>query len=341
MHFAARAFQLAKDPDQPAENQDHWAADPERGIAVIADGVSSALFSGPWARILFEAVRAVPPNTERPEEFAVWLGARRETWDQSIDKTGLAWFQKAKLPLGAFSTLLWVEVQPRAKAEPGQFGARQFDLRSIGDSCFFHVRHGEMLRSFPIEDAAALQTDPLALGSVDLKRDDLIRFDRAEGLCYEDDLLVLATDAVAEWVLREDRPVVMDCFHRWWDFDEPAWRDEIEHLRAEGRMRYDDATLVLLRISAAAQAHPVCGETQPRSARQPQDSPDGPPSSAPGEPRLLDRLRAASEAVSAHGAPLIGRVRDWWSQHRKSPSGRSLAPSAPPDEPRGQGHPPR
>jgi serine/threonine protein phosphatase PrpC len=303
MHFAARVFQLAKDPEHPSENQDAWGIDPERGVAVVADGVSSAIFSGPWASILAEAVLAEAPDVDDAERFAAWLRARRDAWSERIDVTGLAWFQKAKLPLGAFSTLLWVELRPCDAEEAGAFGARKLVVRSIGDSCFFHVRHGELLRVFPVEKAAQLEADPLVLGSVDLKRDGLLRFDRIEALCADDDLLVLCTDAVAEWALREMEAGRAVDWRRFWDYDHPAWTGEVSRLRQSGQMRYDDATLVLLWVGleeAEVRLPPPLPEPARAAAR-----PSPPPAA-----ELAAKLKAVSRQVSEGVEQAAGRLRE-------------------------------
>lgn len=250
MQFAVRAFQLAKDPQHPSQNEDAWGAEPKRGVAVVADGVASAIFSGRWAGLLSEAVLADPPDPGDPAAFACWLTARRAAWAASIDTSGLAWFQKAKLPLGAFSTLLWVQVWPVPEAEqvPGCFGARRLRAFAVGDSCLFHVRHGELLRCFPVQSVEQFESDPIVLGSVDLKRDQLVSFSRLEEYCYADDLLVLCTDAVAEWALRRHQSGTAPDWMRYWYMTCEQWQAELDQLRAEGQMRYDDATLVLLHI---------------------------------------------------------------------------------------------
>ncbi len=62
MLFDHRVFTLPKDPGHPTEFQDAFGLDAARGVAVVADGVTSALFSGQWAGLLAEAVTAAPPN---------------------------------------------------------------------------------------------------------------------------------------------------------------------------------------------------------------------------------------------------------------------------------------
>jgi serine/threonine protein phosphatase PrpC len=249
MPFQSRVFTFAKDAEHPEQFQDAYALDPQRGIAVVADGVASAIFSRQWAAILTEATLADPPDPNHPQSFADWLRRQRQAWSQQIDTGGLAWFQKAKLPLGAFSTLLWIRLVPPAEQQPGTFGAYRLQSFAIGDSCLFHVRHGQLLRTFPIQQAAELEADPLVLGSVDLNRDGLMRFAALDELCYPDDLLVLCTDAIAQWALRLRESGEWPAWDKYWALTRQEWEDEIVRLRQQQQMRYDDATLVLLRVT--------------------------------------------------------------------------------------------
>lgn len=198
MRFDSRTFMLPKDPEHPGQCQDACQVDAARGIAVIADGVSSAIFSAQWANVLVEAVMAAAPDPNNAASFAAWLARQRQTWTQRIDSSTLAW-HRTKLPMGAFSTLLWIQVTESEREQPGAFGAYRLRGFAIGDSCLFHVRGRELVRSFPLETAAQFQADPIVLGSIDLKRDYLMRFTMLNELCYPDDLLILCTDALAEW----------------------------------------------------------------------------------------------------------------------------------------------
>lgn len=279
MPLLSRAFRLAKDVERPQECQDAYAVDPARGIAVVADGVSSAIFSRQWAEILTRATVAEPPDPDDRQGFAGWLAQRRQAWQQQIDVSDLAWFQKAKLPLGAFSTLLWIQVTPIDEPQPGQFGAFRLRCRAIGDSCLFHVRGGELVRMFPIQEAAQFEADPVVLGSVDLKRDQLMEFVALDEVCYPDDLLVLCTDAIAEWALRRTESGSPPDWQQYLEATDRQWQDEITALRDRREMRYDDATLLLLQVGAEAaqispqqQHSPVVAEVVPETG--PQQQPD-------------------------------------------------------------------
>ena len=110
MPFETRTFTVAKDSAKPQENQDAAACDPQRGVAALADGASSSLQAGRWARLLVKAVVAQPPDIAQATTFPPWLAAQREAWQSGIDEKSLAWHQKARLADGAFSTLLWLEL---------------------------------------------------------------------------------------------------------------------------------------------------------------------------------------------------------------------------------------
>lgn len=260
MPFDSRVFQIPKDTEHPEENQDAYTLDAARGIAAVADGVTSSIFAGHWAGILTEATVADAPDPNDRQSFSRWLQRRRQAWSEQIDTRSLAWFQKAKLPTGAFSTLLWVRVSPVDDDRPGNFGAHRLQGFAIGDSCLFHVRHGEVLRSFPIQKAEELEADPLVLGSMDLGRDELLRFEAVDDLCYPDDLLVLCTDAVAGWALKLAEADTPPAWEHYWNIGQQPWRDEIVRLRDQGQMRYDDSTLMLLRVTQTAVEAPGPGQ---------------------------------------------------------------------------------
>jgi hypothetical protein len=247
MLFHSRTFWLPKDAEHPGEYEDAFAVDEGRGRVAIADGVSSAIFSRQWADLLTRAVVESPPDLADGEAFQQWLRELRKQWALSIDVTSLKWNQRAKLETGAFSTLLWIEFDP--VNEEGETGFRSF---ALGDCCLFHVRDGQVLATFPIEQVEEFGLDPLAVGSINKGRDHVLEFQFLEGACREGDLIVLCTDALALWASKQslaERPVDWPAC---WHVSPREWAERIESVRRGGAMRYDDTTLVLLWIGAEA-----------------------------------------------------------------------------------------
>ena len=243
MLFEQRTFTVAKDAARPQENQDAAAGDPARGIAAMADGAASSLQSGRWARLLVEGIVAQPPDIGNAASLAPWLAARRAAWQSGVDEAALAWHQKARLADGAFATLVWVELAP---AGDGSLALNAF---AIGDACLLHIRGGCVLRSFPIEESGLFGTEPALLGSAPRQTADSLKFETLEDNCESGDLLVLATDAVAAWALTQresGRPVGLESL---WDMGEEDFARWIDRLRKQQQIRFDDSTVMLLKMS--------------------------------------------------------------------------------------------
>jgi len=244
MYFQHRTLTIAKDAAKPRENQDAAACDPAAGVAAIADGASSSLQSGRWARLLVEGVIAGPPDIANAAELDSWLTAAREAWRSGIDEASLAWHQKARLADGAFSTLTWLTLTP------GPDGTLILSAFAIGDSCLLHLRGGAVRRSFPLEESRLFSSEPALLGSTPRGAKSELTWNTLEDTCQQGDLLVLATDAVAAWALMQLESGKTLGLESIWDFDQEDFARWIERLRSEQQIRFDDSTVMLLRIQA-------------------------------------------------------------------------------------------
>jgi hypothetical protein len=248
MFFEHRAFWLPKDVSRSEEFQDAWCVDEERGVAAIADGVSSSLFSASWARILTRAVVDDPPYVDDPQSLPEWFNLHRKAWSEPIDEGSLAWHQKPKFKLGAQTTLLWIEIYVADPEATGTRDASQVYAYAIGDTCLFHVRDDKVIRAFPICDSQAFQQDPQVIASIDQQRDHLLEFDKLETYCQAGDYLVLCTDAVAAWATARMENGAPPKWRSYWNRSQEEWQQEIIDLRQRQEMRADDATLLLLKI---------------------------------------------------------------------------------------------
>lgn len=248
MRFESRIFWLSKDADEAAQYQDAFAIDAETGRAALADGVSSAIFSGPWARLLTLAVVADPPLLTDGEAFQVWLAEKRAAWINNIDTSKLTWYQRPKMADGAMTTLLWLELLPAEMNDEGRAVRYQLQSFAIGDTCLLHVRDGQLLYWFPLESSAEFGLNPAVIASVDRQVDHLLEFKARSCDCLPGDLLVLATDAIALWAIEQHESESEINWSRYWDLSDDEWRSEIFSLRYAKQMRFDDSTLMLLRV---------------------------------------------------------------------------------------------
>jgi serine/threonine protein phosphatase PrpC len=255
MLFEHRAFWLPKDVQDVNAYEDAFVVDGARGIAAVCDGVASTIYAGRWAGLLAQAVVADPPNVNDREVFDAWLNRTREAWHRSIDENSLAWHQKPKLLEGAGTTLLWVEVA--AMDGPGP-AVRPYQVRSysIGDCCLFHVRGGRVLQTFPIQESTRFEENPQVIRSV-LKRSDAVNLEAMETQCNPGDLLMLCTDAVAAWTMRQLEAGTVVDWDGLWQMSQPQWQQWVVRLRQAHEIRFDDSTAVLLRLGGAASMRPI------------------------------------------------------------------------------------
>jgi hypothetical protein len=243
MRVRSRVFRLPKDPGYAKEYEDACALDIERGRAAIADGVSSAIFSGLWARILTEAAVADPPDVMRPE-FWDWLAQRRREWAAAIDPASLTFFQRGKLQQcgGAFSTLLWLEWQT-------QDDAIRWRCKALGDGGMLHVRKSQLIAAFPIVAADDLHADPLTIASAPRSADQFLEFGSADGAAQPGDWLVLTTDALLGWALRNYEAGLPPDWNEIWNLSDDGFGERVARWRETRAIRADDTTLMLLQVT--------------------------------------------------------------------------------------------
>jgi serine/threonine protein phosphatase PrpC len=247
MLFEYRAFWLPKDVQNAQAYEDAFDADAVRGLAAICDGVSSTIFAGRWAAILARSVVADPPDVHDAGTLEAWLKRTRDAWSQAIDESTLAWHQKPKMLEGAGTTLLWIEL---AQLDTVGGVSRPYQLRaySVGDCCLFHLRNGGLLQSFPIQDSARFEDNPQVIRSV-AKRGERAAFEAMETQCNPGDLIVLATDAVASWTMRQLEAGTAIDWEAYWNAPLEQWQQWLIGLRQQNQIRYDDSTAVLLRVA--------------------------------------------------------------------------------------------
>jgi hypothetical protein len=267
MSFESRSFWHPKDTQHPAEYEDAYCLG-VNGTVAIADGVSQGIFCRHWADLLTRAAAAEPPDVSTPEALTAWLESSRAAWRGSIDLNSLTWSQRMKLQQvgGAYSTLLWASVEP-LPAEEAETPARfRVASSAVGDCSLFIVRGGELLRKFPLANVADFEADPVTIGSVFRNKDGGLEFQSSEEICQEGDLVVLCTDALGKWIYQTLEAGESVDWDRLWNLSPDDWHALVAELRAlpEGqRMRVDDTTLVMLRLTMTP---PVVEPVQENSA---------------------------------------------------------------------------
>lgn len=247
---SVQVFWLPKRGNAADEYEDAYAYSTHR--FGIADGATESSFSERWAQELVKQFIGAPPKHIRvnPVPLEEWLSPLQKEWHKSIPWDRLPWYAEEKARNGAFSTFVGVEITPA----PTKFklldlfrtrkGIRWHAL-AVGDSCFFHVRENALSKSFPLEKSEQFNSRPLLISSNPARNGAVWKsIQTCEGDCKGGDMFVLATDALAQWFLKEH-----EAGGKPWtklaQIKTPEQFAEFVECQRKNGMRNDDTTLVL------------------------------------------------------------------------------------------------
>jgi hypothetical protein len=199
--------------------------------AAVADGATEAAFARRWAHLLVDGwVDAAPIN---PPEFAQAVAAWRRQWKQDVAGRvqDQPWYAAAKAEQGAFAALLGLTVQ----------ASGTWQAAGIGDCGLFQLRGATVRTAWPFTDPAAFTQRPTLLASRSGPSDRGPEV--TQGTWAAGDTFVLASDALAAWLLRVGptaaRAVAADSF-----------AEAVRAARTDGALRNDDVALVRITVHA-------------------------------------------------------------------------------------------
>jgi hypothetical protein len=219
-----------------------------RGAFALADGAGEGIFSKLWARLLTSEYVRSRPDPGDPAALGAWLQDCRRAWLEGINYRALRWSQINKVDhSGAAATFLTLDLTEAAPA--GEEGPVAWRSWAVGDSCLFWARDNRLQAAFPVAAAADFGLTPALLRTKADHPDPPPQ--TARGRCRPGDVFLLATDAVAGWLLRCCEAGRPPDWERYADLDEAVWGDEIDRLRRENEMVNDDCTVLWVRILPA------------------------------------------------------------------------------------------
>lgn len=219
-----------KDGHAEHEYEDAFAVSDAEGLpvhAAVADGATETAFAGAWARRLVQGFVDTHPEDAQALEAA--LPAWRAAWAEAAEGHGLPWYAAAKVEDGAFATLLGLTVRVDGT----------WTALSVGDCCLLHVRESQVRLTWPYTRPEQFTNRPDLIRS--RSQPGGLQVATTAGTWQPGDRFVLATDALAAWMLRQH---IL-----------PGWTQaEFERVTAAAReahtLRNDDLTAVLLDLRA-------------------------------------------------------------------------------------------
>ena len=221
---------LAKRGSSDADNEDSVLVHEASGLVVVSDGASGSFAAADWSAALCQALvdAGFPESVEACVDA---ISAASTRWLDAQGTVDAPWWAEEGLRRGAFATLLAVQI--------GRAGWRAV---AVGDSCVFHLRSAGdswcMVHAFPVSSATDFGSHPDLVSSTEAGS---LLPTWSHGEMEPNDVMVLATDAVSEWLLSDPS--------RWSviaQADEETLAAVIAAARDAGEMVNDDATIVRL-----------------------------------------------------------------------------------------------
>jgi hypothetical protein len=254
------AFSLEKAGSSPEEWEDgvRWdVGDPTRGRwprFVVADGATEAFDSIRWVNELvgsFIAPDGAAPALDVPS-MQRWFETVQHAWVARAPAFANV-FEERKFAEGSYATFLGCELVGTDGPTPCWHAV------ALGDTVLFHVRQSSQLVQFPPIDAGEFGLDPDGVHTNPAALPRMVnRLLFAAHDIRPGDLLFLATDALAEWIVRARRRDERRVWRFLADIRHPdAFTRFVERHRAAREMKNDDVTLLRVLITDSDPEHVV------------------------------------------------------------------------------------
>jgi hypothetical protein len=172
-----------------------------------------------------------------------WWAALGSRLSRRWARRRLPWYAEEKAASGAFAAFVGVSFSELDSDES------KWMTVALGDACLVHKRNGCILESIPIGDPSAFGYHPkLVPSSIDRQHGLADQVICASGTARAGDRLLLLTDAIAAWYLRQsaESPELVQSFEQLLEAN--AFQELHELIAAEReskRLRNDDVAAVL------------------------------------------------------------------------------------------------
>ncbi len=262
----AQLFILTKSKDRLENCEDACAISRDETRFALCDGVSASKFARPWARLLALEWVAQPLAAHDAETLDAWLEKPRRHWLNWVNNT---WFVKINernrsmrrvefkqddvkkfITQGAAATFLGLTIDRTTST---------WSAIAIGDTCLFHFSYTDAeawkYESFPLKQSSDFTDGPAIITtrpqSAALAASHLVS---AGGEYKAGDLLLMATDALAMWLLiqlehEHERPEkIIKLLDRLAREGDEMFTQLVDREKANKQLTDDDITLIIIHL---------------------------------------------------------------------------------------------
>jgi len=242
-------FTMPKVGEQETDIQDACYYSRDRTVVAIADGASTSLWPREWANLLVEHFCHHNQDSIASiyEQWEEWLRPLQEQWRQQSLKIKkdptIPWYaQGSKDKDHGSATFVGLKLR-----QQNQAGKKIWEALAVGDSCLFQIKaNSDELVAFPVDKSEQFTTVTNCFHSLPEYKSYPPAF--RENFYEEGDIFLLATDALAEWIIKDYE----NATSRWKKLISVATQEEfttfISQLRDDRLIKNDDTTLLRLKV---------------------------------------------------------------------------------------------
>jgi serine/threonine protein phosphatase PrpC len=204
--FHVKCFTLSKIGEKKTDIQDAYDYCQDRNRIAISDGVTTSHLPRRWADLLvkeFCQPKLSKLQFDSLKEFCYqwqeWLKPLQKAWqdeaiqvkqDKKIQNPNMGWLYDAKSKDHGAATFVGL-----------QLNLDKWEVISVGDSCLFHIRNNDyrQVKSFPLTKTTDFSKITKCCYSLSKYKSDIP--DYSSGIYTTNDIFLLATDALARWII--------------------------------------------------------------------------------------------------------------------------------------------
>jgi serine/threonine protein phosphatase PrpC len=223
----------------------------------VADGVGESPDARGWAQKLISLTPVVLSNRDAfASEFFKMQGAYLEDWERrkkiiiENNKNNWLFYHSNNPRIHRINGATYCSVTFHKTDEGLQYRAL-----AIGDSCLFHISAGKVKKFFPLEKIEDFSRPPyVAYAGISEESliDPTIGLRACSGNVEEGDFIILATDAIAQWIYAQHSNLDTTRFNELLTHakanDVDAMRAYIGKERLNCTLKDDDTTLIILHV---------------------------------------------------------------------------------------------
>ncbi len=252
-----RFYAVAREGDNPALSADKGSVNEQNTRYALADGVGTSFLPGYWADIVTSKFIERVSDFQEREDFENWLSKCSEDWHLRVDKEWLPLARERsgqtdwsrEIERGASATFVgcsfsWDELR--------QNGETNVHVTAVGDAVFFLVSpplrsERREYKSFYLQSAGDFGQMTETLGSPTRRiQRDWKRVHQQDFPAQSSDTLVLATDALAQWIMRYKK-AGYDPWSRLFSITNASqFAEFVDYFRSNGAMEVDDTTAIII-----------------------------------------------------------------------------------------------